>query len=134
MFLLETIAIGRDPLQFCEGSTLFSQGEDAEAIYFIQRGKVQLTTVSPQGMKAVLATKGSLDFLGEECLLGNSRRISTAIILEPSSVFGLGKNAMLQVLHDHPGMAEQFVISLLERSVKLEERLCNQLFNQRFAF
>src|SRR5689334_25380994 len=82
--LLGKIVQGKNLLKRQKGARLFSQGQAADAIYFVRTGKVQLTVVSPQGKKAVLGMMGPRDFLGEECLVGNSRRTSTATILVPS--------------------------------------------------
>jgi CRP/FNR family cyclic AMP-dependent transcriptional regulator len=85
--LLKHIVEGKDLLNLRSGAKLFSQVEDGDAIYFLEAGKVQLTVVSAQGREAVLALLGPRDFLGEECLVGNSRRTSTATSLQPSRVF-----------------------------------------------
>jgi CRP/FNR family transcriptional regulator, cyclic AMP receptor protein len=127
--LLKNVVEGKDLLKLRNGAKLFSQGEEGDAIYFIRTGKVQLTVVSAQGREAVLAMLGPRDFLGEECLVGNSRRTSTATSLEPSTVFRIEKRAMLQALHLHPRFSEEFVTSLLARNINLEEDLCDQLFN-----
>jgi len=127
--LLEKIVEGKDLLNLRMGEKLFSQGEEADALYFIQTGKVQLTVVSPQGKEAILATLDPGDFLGEECLVCNSLRSSTATSAEPSTVFRIEKRAMLEALHILPGFSEQFVAALLARNVILEEDLCDQLFN-----
>ena len=127
--LLESIAGSKDLLQLRKGATIFSQGEEADAIYFIQTGKVQLTVVSAQGKEAVLATRGHGEFLGEECLAGASRRTSTALSLGPATVFGILKHDMLQALHGQPMLSEKFTTSLLARNVSLEKDLCDQLFN-----
>jgi CRP/FNR family cyclic AMP-dependent transcriptional regulator len=127
--LLEDIVGGKDLLHLRKDATLFSQGEEANTIYFIHTGKVQLTVFSPQGKSAVLATMGSRDFLGEECLVGDSRRTSTATSLGPTTVSAIGKHAMLQALHDQPMLSEKFTASLLARNVNLEEDLCDELFN-----
>jgi CRP/FNR family cyclic AMP-dependent transcriptional regulator len=127
--LLKNVVEGKDRLKLRNGAKLFSQGEEGDAIYFIQTGKVQLTVVSAQGREAVLAMLGPRDFLGEECLVGNSRRTSTATSLEPSTVFRIEKRAMLQALHLHPKFSEEFVTSLLARNINLEADLCDQLFN-----
>jgi CRP/FNR family cyclic AMP-dependent transcriptional regulator len=121
--LLKDIAEGQDLLKFQNGAKLFSQGEEADAIYFIQTGKVQVTAVSAKGREAVLATMGPHDFLGEECLVGNFRRMSTATSLEPSTVFKIDKCSMLQALHLNTRFSEKFVTSLLTRNVNLEEDL-----------
>ena len=127
--LLEKIVKGKTLLKRRAGAKLFSQGDNADAIYFIQTGKVELTVVSPQGKKAVLGSMGPCDFVGEECLVGDSRRTSTAKTLEPSKVFRIEKRAMLQAIRLQPEFSEEFVASLLARSVNMEEDLCDQLFN-----
>jgi CRP/FNR family cyclic AMP-dependent transcriptional regulator len=127
--LLGNILKGKELLKRRKGATLFSQGEEADAIYFIQTGKVQLTVVSPQGKTAALAMMGPRDFLGEECLVGDSRRTSTATSLGSSTVFRIDKHAMLQAIHLQPEFSADFVASLLARSVNMEEDLCDQLFN-----
>ena len=127
--LLKNIVEGKDLLKLRSGAKLFSQVEAGNAIYFLQTGEVQLTVVSAQGREAVLAFLGPGDFLGEECLVANSRRTSTATSLQPSTVFRIEKHAMLQALHVDPKFSEKFVSSLLARSINLEEDLCEQLFN-----
>jgi CRP-like cAMP-binding protein len=127
--LLRKIIKGKALLKRPKGATLFSQGEKADAIYFVQTGKVQLTVVSPQAKKAALATMGPDDFFGEECLVENALRTSTATTLEPTAVFRIEKRAMLHAIHLQPAFAESFVAALLARNVNMEEDLCDQLFN-----
>jgi CRP/FNR family transcriptional regulator, cyclic AMP receptor protein len=127
--VLENIVGGKDLLTLRKGGTLFSQGEGADAIYFIQTGKVQVTVVSPQGRIVVLGKLGPRDFLGEGCLAGESVRTSTATGLELSTVFRIGKNAMLKALRADSRLSERFMVSLLARNLSLEENLCDQLFN-----
>jgi CRP-like cAMP-binding protein len=127
--LLKNVVERKDLLKLKNGAKLFSQGEEGDAIYFVQTGKVRLTAVSAQGREAVLAMLGPHDFLGEECLVGNSRRTSTATSLEPSTVLKIGKRSMLQALHLNPRFSEEFVTSLLARNINLEEDLCDELFN-----
>jgi CRP/FNR family cyclic AMP-dependent transcriptional regulator len=127
--LLEEIVGRKDLLELRGGAKLFSRGEVADAIYFIQTGKVNLTVVSTQGKEAVLATMGPREFVGEECLLADSSRTSTATSLGPATVFRIGKQGMLQALHSQPILSQKFTASLLARNVNLEEDLCAQLFN-----
>jgi CRP/FNR family cyclic AMP-dependent transcriptional regulator len=127
--LLENIFGATIRLRLRNRATLFSQGEAADTIYFIQTGKLQLTVVSSQGREAVLATRGPRDFLGEECLVRDSRRSSTATSLGPATLFRIEKHAMLQALHGQPRLSEQFTASLLARNVHLEEDLCDQIFD-----
>jgi CRP-like cAMP-binding protein len=109
---------------------IFSQGDPAAAIYFIQTGRVKISVLSYTGKEGVLGILGPDDFFGEECLVGQSLRISSATALEPLSVFPVQKRAMLRALHAQPGLAQRFTTSLLKRTIDLEEDLCDQLFNQ----
>jgi len=127
--LLGKIVKPKDLLKRRKGAKLFSQGEEADAVYFIRTGKIQLTVVSPYGKKAVLAMVGPREFLGEECLVGDSRRTSTATSMGPATLFRIEKPAMLQAIHRQSELAEEFVASLLARNVNMEEDLCDQLFN-----
>jgi CRP/FNR family cyclic AMP-dependent transcriptional regulator len=127
--LLENILEGKDLLKVRKGAKLFSQGTEADAIYFIQAGKVRVTVISAQGKEAVLAVLGPRDFLGEGCLVGDFVRTSTATSIGPSTVFRIEKRAMLEALHVHREFSEKFMASLLARNVELEESLCDQLFN-----
>jgi CRP/FNR family cyclic AMP-dependent transcriptional regulator len=127
--LLKNIVTGKQVLQFEKNSTAFSQGDAADALFFIQSGKVKLTVVSPQGKEAVLAMLGPRDFFGEGCLVGQAFRVSTATTIESCTVFRVQKEAMLLGLHAHPELSEKFTAALLTRNISLEEDLCDQLFN-----
>ena len=126
---LEKISDGKRVLSFRKGEKIFSQGDQADAIYFIQSGRVKITVVSAGGKEAVLAMLGPHDFLGEGSLVGQSHRISTAKALEPSTVFRVEKAAMVRALHDQAVLSEKFIAALLVRNMDLEEDLCDQLFN-----
>jgi CRP/FNR family cyclic AMP-dependent transcriptional regulator len=127
--LLEKIKIGKLEISFRKGEKIFAQGEPADSIYFIQSGRIKISVVSAAGKEAVLAMPGPHDFLGEGSLVSQSRRVSTAVTLEPTVVFRVEKRAMLRSLHDQPELAEKFMTSLLTRNLDLEEDLCDQLFN-----
>ena len=88
-----------------------------------------MTVVSTAGKEAVIAMLGPHDFLGEGALVGQSLRISTATVLEPSTVFRIEKLAMAQALHEQAELSEKFMAALLVRNIDLEEDLCDQLFN-----
>jgi CRP/FNR family cyclic AMP-dependent transcriptional regulator len=128
--LLESIVIGKQVLHLKKHSAAFSQGDQADAIYFIQSGKVKLAVVSPQGKEAVLAMLGPRDFFGEGCLVGQAFRVSTALATEASTVFRVEKQSMLLGLHGQPNLSEKFTAALLARNINMEEDLCDQLFNQ----
>jgi CRP/FNR family cyclic AMP-dependent transcriptional regulator len=128
--MLEKIVEGKKVLKLRKGIRLFSQGAEANAIYFVQSGNVKLTVASIADKEAVLAMLGPRDFFGEGCLLGQSLRISTATTTDPSTIFEIQKPAMLQALQDQPELSEKFVASLLVRNIDVEQDIGNQLFNQ----
>jgi CRP/FNR family transcriptional regulator, cyclic AMP receptor protein len=127
--LLKNIGDGKTLLRFQKDSTVYSQGDAAEAIYFIQDGKVKITVVSTAGKEAVLAMLGPRSSLGEGCLVGQTVRMGTATAIQPSTLFRIERRAMLRALHAQPELSEKFTASLLSRNIDLEEDLCDQLFN-----
>jgi CRP/FNR family transcriptional regulator, cyclic AMP receptor protein len=129
MALLGQISAGKHVMSVRKGEKIFSQGAPAAAIYFVRTGRVKISVLSYAGKEAVLAIMGSDDFFGEECLVGQSLRINSAMALEPSSVFQVQKRAMLCALHGQPELSERFTTCLLKRAIDLEEDLCDQLFN-----
>jgi len=108
---------------------LFSQGEAADAVFFIQRGKVKMTVLSERGKEAIVAILGTGDFCGEGCLAGQPRRMATAAAMEDSKIMRLEKAAMIRLLHDEPEFSERFMSHLLARNVRVEADLVDQLFN-----
>ena len=127
--LLEQISEGKHVMSIRKNEKIFSQGDRADAIYFVQTGRVKVSVVSSGGKEAVLAMMGPHDFFGEESLVGQSLRMSTATTLEAATVFKVEKRAMLCALHTQPDFSERFMTSLLKRNIDLEEDLCDQLFN-----
>jgi CRP-like cAMP-binding protein len=115
--------------QHGKGQIIFSQGDPAEAVYYIQRGKVKLTVVSEQGKEAVVAFLGANDFFGESCLAGQRVRISSAIAMTDSAIACIEKAAMMRVLHHEPAFSEMFITYLLARTIRVEADLVDQLFN-----
>ena len=127
--LLEKISEGKQVLSLPKGEKIFAQGDSADAIFFIQSGKVKISVVSAAGKEAVLVIIGPHNFFGEGSLVGQSLRMSTATTLEPSTVFRVEKLAMIRALHDQALLSEKFMVALLVRNIDLEEDLCDQLFN-----
>jgi CRP-like cAMP-binding protein len=127
--LLQGIRSGKSVVHFKKGTRIFSQGDSARAIYFIESGKVKISVVSTRGKEAVLVILGHHDFFGEGCLVGQPLRVSSAAALEPTIVFRVEKRAMLQALSSQQKLSEKFIASLLTRNIGLEEDLCDQLFN-----
>jgi CRP-like cAMP-binding protein len=109
--------------------TIFSHGDVAEAVFYIQTGKVKLTVVSKQGKEAVIAILEGGAFFGESCLAGQSLRTATATALEESDIMRVDKGVMLRVLHEEPTFAELFMTYLLAHTIRVEEDLVDQLFN-----
>jgi len=127
--LLGKISEGKQILNAQKGENIFSQGDRAEAVFFIQSGKVKVTVISAAGKEAVIGMLGPHDLLGEGALGRESSRISTATVLESSIVFRIEKRAMAKALLEQPELAAKFIAALLIRNTDLEEDLCDQLFN-----
>jgi CRP-like cAMP-binding protein len=109
--------------------TVFAQGEPADAVFYIQKGKVKITVISEQGKEAVIAILGPREFCGEGCLAGQPRRMATAATITECEILRLEKEAIIRVLHDEPAFSERFVSHLLARSIRVEGDLIDQLFN-----
>jgi len=127
---------GRTIVEFRKGRTLFSQGDPANAVFYILKGKVKLTVLSQQGKEAVVAVMGPDVFVGEGCLAGQRLRMATARALTDGSLVRLEKETMIRLLHEQPTFSELFTTHLLSRNVRVEEDLVDQLFNsseQRLA-
>jgi len=120
---------GRTTAEYDKNQMVFAQGDPANAIYYLQRGRVKLTVVSHNGKEAVVAILGPDSFFGEGCLARQSLRMSTATALEDCSIMRLEKAQMIRVLHEEPAFSEVFVAHLLIRSIRVEEDLVDQLFN-----
>jgi CRP/FNR family cyclic AMP-dependent transcriptional regulator len=108
---------------------LFSQGEAADAVFYIQEGQVKLTVVSPQGKEAVVAMLGGGAFLGESCLAGQTVRPATATAVEDSRLVRIDKEVMIRLLHEEPAFSELFLTHLLSRNIRLQEDVVDHLFN-----
>jgi CRP/FNR family cyclic AMP-dependent transcriptional regulator len=120
---------GRTIAHYDENAMVFSQGDPAEAIFYIQEGKVKLTVVSRQGKEAVVAILGLGEFFGEGCLAGQPLRMATATAITDCLVVKMEKAAVVRLLHEDPAFAELFVAHLLSRNIRIEEDLVDQLFN-----
>jgi CRP/FNR family transcriptional regulator, cyclic AMP receptor protein len=108
---------------------VFSQGDPADAVFYIQEGRVKLSIVSERGKEAVVALHGKGDFFGEGCLTGQPLRLATAATMTDSVITRLEKAAIVRVLHDEPDFSEKFMAHLLARNARVEEDLVDQLFN-----
>jgi len=108
---------------------IFSQGDTADEVFYVQAGKVKLTVVSTHGKEAVVAILESGAFLGESCLVGQTVRPATSATLEDSQILRIDKAVMLRMLRDQPTFAEAFMSYLLVHSIRVQEDLVDQLFN-----
>jgi CRP-like cAMP-binding protein len=120
---------GKTTREYRNKQIVFSQGDAADAVFFIQSGKVKLTVVSTRGKEAVIAVLDRGSFFGEGSLAGQPLRMSTASAIQASSIIRVGKSTMVRVLHQEPEFAELFTAFLLSRNVRIEEDLVDQLFN-----
>ena len=126
---LKQIDGGKTILSVRKKQILFSQGDPADSVFYIQEGQVKLTVVSAQGKEAVVAVLEDGDFLGESCLAGQPVRLETASSLANSTVVCIDKATMIRVLHDEPTFAQLFMTHLLGRNVRIQADLVDQLFN-----
>lgn len=127
--LLEDIVEGKRPLRFNPKQRIYSQGDLAESVFFIEEGKAILTVVSSDGKEATLGVLHPGEFLGEGCLNGHPLRTHTATAWESSLLVRIEKNALSQALLNQSALAEAFICHLLARHIQFQEDLCAQLFN-----
>ena len=120
---------GRTVDKYHKRQKIFSQGEAADSIFYIHKGRLKLSVLSEHGKEAVVAILGKDEFCGEGCLAGQTRRMSTAEVLTDCEIMRLGKEAVIRALHDEPAFSEMFVAHLLARTIRVEEDLVDQLFN-----
>ena len=126
---LAKVSGGRTIAEYPTNQVIFSQGDPADAVFYIQEGKVKLTVVSNNGKEAIITVLNSGDFLGEGCLTAQPLRMATATASSNCSIVRLEKAAMIRVLHDEPVFSEMFVAYLLSRTIRIEGDLVDQLFN-----
>jgi CRP/FNR family transcriptional regulator, cyclic AMP receptor protein len=120
---------GKTIASYGKGQVVFAQSDPADAIFYIQKGKLKLTVVSNNGKEAVVALLGAGDFLGEGCLAGQQVRMGTAVAMTDCAIVRLDRAEAIRVLHDEPSFSELFLKHLLSRNIRIEEDLVDQLFN-----
>ena len=126
---LATMDGGRSISTYRKNQTVFSQGDSADAVFYIQEGKVKVCVVNELGKEAVVALHNKGDFFGEGCLSGQPLRLATAATMTECAIMRIDKVAMVRVLHDEPQFTERFMAFLLARNARVEEDLVDQLFN-----
>ena len=126
---LAKVGAGKQVLEFHKNQHVFEQGDVADAVFYIQMGRVKLTVLSEQGKEAVVAILDPGQFFGESCMNGHPLRIATTTAMENCVITSITKAAMIAALHDEPRFSELFMAYLLTRNSRIEEDLINQLFN-----
>ena len=126
---LAKVGKGKTILKYRKDQIVFAQGQVADAVFYIQEGKVKLTVVSEQGKEAVVAILGPGHFFGEGCLNGHPLRIATTRAVDECVITRLEKATMIDTIHNEPEFSELFMTYLLTRNSRIEEDLIDQLFN-----
>jgi CRP/FNR family cyclic AMP-dependent transcriptional regulator len=126
---LATIGEGRKILAFAKSETIFSQGDPADSVYYVQKGKVRLTVVSTAGKEATIALLSEESFFGEGALAGQILRMGSAAAMSDCEILRFEKKVMISVLHREHAFSDVFVAYLLARNIRYEEDLVDQLFN-----
>ncbi len=126
---LTMVGEGRSIGEYRTDDIVFSQGDPADAVFYIQSGEVKITVVSEQGKEAVIAILGTNDFFGEGCLAGQAQRIATVATMRDSVIVRLEKAAIVRVIHLEPAFSGKFIAHLLARAIRVEADLVDQLFN-----
>jgi CRP/FNR family transcriptional regulator, cyclic AMP receptor protein len=126
---LETNASGRVISRHSKKAVIFSQGDDADSIFYIRKGKVKVAVISKQGKEAVVALLGPDEFVGEGCLIGQPKRLATASAMTECETMRVDKAEIQRVLHEEPTFSEMFISHVLARNARIEEDLVDQLFN-----
>jgi CRP/FNR family cyclic AMP-dependent transcriptional regulator len=126
---LASIGISRSVVEYQRSEKVYSQGDPATTVLYIQRGSVRLSVVNPIGKEAVVALLGSDDFCGEGSLAGQTVRMATATATTLTTLVVIEKQEMIRVLHTEPAFSDRFISYMLSRNIRSEENLIDQLFN-----
>ena len=126
---LATIGEGRKSLIVSKRQRIFTQGDAADAVFYIQKGKVRLTVVSKTGKEATIGILGEENFFGEGSLAGQTLRMGSAVAMTDCEILRIEKKAMMDALHREHAFSDLFVAYLLARNIRYEEDLVDQLFN-----
>jgi CRP/FNR family cyclic AMP-dependent transcriptional regulator len=125
----ESAGMVRNVAEFQIKARIFSQGDRANCVMYIQKGRVKLSVVNEAGKEAVLAVLEPGDFLGEGCLTDQMLRIGTATAIAPSTLLMIEKKEMIRILHEDHEFSDRFISYMLSRNIRFEEDLVDQLFN-----
>jgi len=126
---LDTAGVARKIHEYRRGESIYTQGDAAETVMYVQSGGVKLTVVNGSGKEAVVAMFGPTDFFGEGCMAGQTVRMGTTSAVTPTTVLTIQKKELLRVLHAEHGLSDHFIAYMLARNIRVEEDLIDQLFN-----
>src|ERR1700719_4487299 len=126
---LDSAGVARKVKEFKKAELVYSQGDTAQSVMYIQEGGVKLTVVNEVGKEAVVAILAPGDFFGEGCLAGQSVRMARATAITPSTVLVIDRSEMFKVLHEQHALSDRFIKFMLARNIRIEEDLVDQLFN-----
>jgi CRP/FNR family transcriptional regulator, cyclic AMP receptor protein len=126
---LDSTGVARKVAEFNKKETIFSQGDQAKNVLYIQKGGVRLSVVNETGKEAVVGVLGGGDFFGEGCLAGQPLRIGTATAIVATTALVIEKKEMIRVLHSEHEFSDRFIAYMLSRNIRIEEDLVDQLFN-----
>jgi len=126
---LDTAGVARKITDFRRGESIYSQGEAADSVMYLQKGGVKYSVVNGSGKEAVVAMFGPNDFFGEGCMAGQSVRMGTTTAMTPTTILVIAKDELLRVLHTEHELSDQFIGYMLAHNIRVEEDLIDQLFN-----
>ena len=126
---LDTAGVARKVMDYHRGESIYSQGDTAETVMYVQKGGVRLSVVNGSGKEAVVAMFGPTDFFGEGCMAGQSLRMGTTTAVTPTTLLVIQKEELLRVLHAEHELSDHFIAYMLAHNIRVEEDLIDQLFN-----
>jgi len=126
---LDSAGVARKVVEYRRGESIYSQGEPADSVMYVQKGGVKLSVVNGSGKEAVVAMFGPSDFFGEGCMAGQSVRMGTTSAATPTTLLVIQKEELLRVLHTEHELSDHFIRYMLSHNIRVEEDLIDQLFN-----
>ena len=126
---LDSAGVARRIVEYRKSQKIYSQGEQAKNVLYIQKGRIKLSVVNEVGKEAVVALLGPGDFFGEGGIAGQAVRMGTATAITPTTLLVIEKKEMIRVLHAEPAFSDRFLAYMLSRNIRIEQDLVDQLFN-----
>jgi CRP/FNR family cyclic AMP-dependent transcriptional regulator len=126
---LKSAGVSPRAVWFASGAAVFTQGAQANSVFYVLEGGITLSVLSSAGKEAVVAMVGPGDFLGEGCLAGQPLRMGTAKAVSRTALLRISKRDMVKMLHEHSAFSDRFIAHMLTRNIRIEEDLVDQLFN-----